>query len=113
MQIIDGHLDLVGSDIINFEISKTPDFERRSITERLSMLSTEFVKTTNEIIERAKKIQNLGINAFDALHISCAEFSRADFFLTTDNSLIKTCNKNNKHLIIKVMNPVNWIMEEF
>ena len=47
-----------------------------------------------------------GIKEKDALHISCAIKSGCEYFITTDNKLIK---KNIAK--IKIINPVNFVIE--
>lgn len=42
----------------------------------------------------------------DALHVACAIEARAEFFLTTDNALLR---KMAKHGSIRVVDPVDFV----
>ena len=47
----------------------------------------------------------------DSLHIAYAESLNIDYLITTDRLLINASNRAN--LKIKVINPINFIMEVF
>ena len=76
---------LINSDIIFYEISKIPNFERREKIFSLVSKAEIYVKIDEEIFNRAKEIQKLGIKSYDALHVACAEKADCDIFLTTDD----------------------------
>ena len=75
----------------------------------------EFVSLTVEIGEkelaRASEIQRMGFVGFDAVHLACAEISKADVFLTTDDRLLKLAKRLAKKLHVKVENPLDWMKE--
>ena len=101
---------LVGSEVIDYEISKIPDEERRKKVEILALSSKEKITVDDEIVERAIEIENIKLNPIDALHIACAEKS-ADVMLTTDNEIIKKVKKNKSRFKIEVENPVKWLLK--
>jgi len=101
---------MIGSEVVDYEISKIPDSERREKVGILASLAKEKVILEDEIIERAKEIEKLGIKAMDALHVACAEKS-ADVMLTTDASLIKKVKENRDKIKVRVMNPVKFVEE--
>ncbi len=106
-----GEWKLVGSEVVDFEISKIPDGERK---QRVSILAglVEFNVIVDEAIkERAVKLQTLGFKPFDALHIACAERGDVDVFLTTDDKLLQKALKNNVLIKIRIANPLKWITE--
>ena len=106
-----GEWELVKSEATELEISKIPDEEKRLKVNVLSSIAHSKIMINDEIIERATKISLLKFDAFDALHIACAEQSDADVMLTTDDSLIQKSLQNKNSLKIKVENPVKWLME--
>ena len=58
------------------------------------------------ILDNAKLIEKLGVRPKDALHIACAIDADCEYFITTDNGLLKkmaTCS------LIKVLNPIEII----
>jgi len=100
---------LIGSEIIDFEISRIPDEEKRQKVEILSTLAEDYIVVTEEVEERAIELERLGFGSYDALHIACAEKARADIFLTTDDKLLRKAE--NTKLDVKVKSPIEWILE--
>lgn len=102
---------LMGSEVIEYEISKIPDEERRHKVRILASISKEKVIVNENIIRRAKQIEEIGLKGVDALHVACAE--KSDVMLTTDDEIIKKVKKNAVKLNLKVRieNPVKWLME--
>jgi predicted nucleic acid-binding protein len=101
----------LGSQALEFEIDKTSDAEQQS---RL-MHMIEFVNMTVEVGEkeltRASELEKLGFVGFDAVHLACAEISKADVFLTTDDRLLKLAKRQAKKLRVNVENPLDWMKE--
>jgi hypothetical protein len=99
---------LIGSEVIDYEISKTPDIERQRKAERIISISKEKVFVNDVIAARALEIEKIGLKPTDSLHISCAEMS-AEVMLTTDDEILRSAIKKNASLKIRVMNPVRWL----
>jgi len=99
---------LLGSDVLDIELSKAPDLHKRSNAYGLYEIHTEYVKLNDNIYSRAKEFERLGITSFDALHVAYAEFAKADIFLTTDDRLIKLAKTQTN---MQIKNPAIWIME--
>ena len=55
---------------------------------------------------RASEFTRYGVKSKDALHIACAIEGKAEYFLTTDDKLLKKLAET-KELV--VINPVNFI----
>src|SRR3989339_451683 len=90
--------DLILSDIIEYEVSNLLDINKR-----------EKVKIISEVEKRAHQLQIKGVDILDSLHLAVAEFGKVDFFLTTDDKLLKKLK--NISINVKVLNPVNFLME--
>ena len=101
---------LVGSEVIDYEISKIPDEERRRKVEILASISKEKVIVDDNIIKRALELEKIGLKPIDALHVACAEKS-ADVMLTTDDDIVKKVKANKNLIKVRVENPVRWLME--
>lgn len=101
---------LVGSEVIDYEISKIPDDERKTGVKILAAISRERMTVDENILRKATELESVGLKAIDALHLACAERS-AEIMLTTDNEIIKKVMANNSLLKIRVENPVRWLME--
>jgi predicted nucleic acid-binding protein len=104
--------ELVGSDIIDFEISKISDFEREKKVKVLTQKILKKQKISPELIQRAKKIEQKEINPLDALHIASAEYIQAEYFITTDEEIIKKYqNETEFFKNIKIRNPIVFLTE--
>ena len=101
---------LIGSDIIDLELSKIQNPIKKQKTVLLASIASNTIKYNKNIESKALKYHQTGIDLFDALHIASAEEADADIMLSTDDSLIKKANNINI-IKIKVENPVNWFME--
>ena len=106
-----GNWLLVGSEAIDIEVSRIPDREKRQKVGILYSISQSNVIVGADVEKRAIDLENLGFNPFDALHISCAEKSRVDVLLTTDDRLLRKAVQNKDVLNVKVRNPVKWLIE--
>ena len=101
----------VSSDIVNIEIEQTPDPERRRRVQSLSSHAHHTISIGQPETERAQQIESLGIAAYDALHIACAESGHVDVFLTTDDRLLRKSASMKDQLKVRVANPLAWINE--
>jgi len=101
----------VGSPVLNVEVARNPDPDRRRDAEALMSFVAEMVVPQNTGTDRARNIEKLGFSPFDALHLASAELGGADVFLTTDDDLIRRAQKNLGLLHIRVANPVSWYEE--
>ena len=99
-------LDLVTSYVLDYENSRNPHTSRRDTISEFFENSVEHIGTDrqDDILERAKKIQATGVKAADSCHVACAELAGCDYFLTTDDRILKY--KSDKTAIL---NPVQFI----
>jgi len=103
---------LIGSEAIDYEISKIPDVERRGKAQRIASISREKVTVDESIVSRAREIEKEGLRPMDALHLACAERS-ADVMLTTDDEIVRAAMRKSASISIKVrvMNPARWLLD--
>ena len=102
-------MELVSSYVLRYELSRNPnpnikDGIQRFIDEFSYVYVSE--KNNEEIEKIALEIKKTGIKKMDALHVACAIYSKAEYFLSTDDRLLKY--KTDK---IKVENPMTFIRE--
>ena len=97
-------------NVARFEIDQIPDEDRRKKLQLVSGQTDDVVKIDKGISGRAKEFEEKGVQAFDALHLACAE-DGADVFLTVDDNLLKQA-LGIEDLKIPVDNPVLWLMKE-
>jgi predicted nucleic acid-binding protein len=105
-------LSLLSSEIVDLEISKIPDEDRKRKVVLLSTISKINILIDDEIIIRAKEINKMAFKSFDALHIACAERGQADVLLTTDDSLLRKATSHREFIRVRLKNPLRWLMEE-
>jgi len=103
--------NVIGSDAIDYEISKLPDDDKRLMVQILSTIQDAHIKVDAGIEKRAVELKRVGLKPMDALHVACAEKGKADILLTTDDNLIVKALKNQRTLKVKVKNPLRWVME--
>jgi len=103
-------LQLIGSEVVDYEISLIPEKEKRQKVLLLATLTASRVIVTEEIENRVTKLANLGFKTFDALHLACAEEGAADILLTTDDRFLSAAKRNACMLKIRVENPVIWLI---
>lgn len=103
-------LEIVGSEILEIEISKINDIEKRNnVIGVYNALVTYMIEADSEIEKRAVQIRKTSnIKAFDSLHLASAEIS-ADVLLTTDIKFLKGAQKTGSKIIVE--NPVKFVME--
>ena len=105
------NLEIYKSKILDYEISQMKDITKKNkILDVYSSIKSNYIDTTNEIIDKAEKFRKYNIKQKDALHIAFAECGNLDYFLTVDKILINATSKI-KDLKIKVINPIEFIME--
>jgi len=101
--------ELVGSVVIDDEISRFADVEKRLKVEQKLSLISEYIELNDAIFSQVPHYQKAGLKLFDALHLACAQSGKT-IFLTTDNRII-TLAKKIPAITIRVENPVHWLME--
>ena len=100
---------LIGSDIVDYEIRKTPDVNKMNKALDLYKVKKENISVNDIIIERAKQLQEYGLKPMDSLHFASAEYRNINVLLTVDKDFIN----NSKNIVssLRVENPINWFME--
>jgi predicted nucleic acid-binding protein len=101
----------VGSAVLNVDVSRNPDPDRRREAEALLSFPNEIVVPRKAEADRARHIEELGFSPFDALHLASAEQGGADVFLTTDDDLLRCARRSLGLLHIRLENPVSWYEE--
>ncbi|GHT42995.1 hypothetical protein FACS189437_10860 [Bacteroidia bacterium] len=102
-QVLNKHIELVWSYILEFENSRNLSEAIRNAIIKWKNLSILFVDKTDGIIETAKDIMATGIQAADALHVSCAIAGGCQYFISVDKRLLKY--RDNR---IKLCNPIEF-----
>ena len=101
-------IELIWSYILELENDQNPFEEKRLAIEKWEKLSIVNIDETESLIKRADEFVLLGIKAKDALHVSSAIEGKADYFITTDDRLLKKLIDRDD---IKAANPVDIVGE--
>ena len=102
----------ITSDVLIVEVNNTPNqiqrgYMRAQLDRAYQNVSVGAIENT-----RGQELEALGFKWFDALHLACAESSKVDVFVTTDDRLIRRANRVRALLQVRVENPYTWLQEE-
>ena len=104
-KITENRIQLVSSVVLEYENSDNPyELRKTAITDFLDH-ACEYVDKSDEVVDIAGKISQQGVKTKDASHLACAIYAKCDYFLTTDDRLLK--HKDDR---IKIINPVDFIL---
>jgi len=106
-----GEAEWMASIVLETEIRRNPNREERNDSLKLISLAGELLRPDSASIQRARTLEALGYEAFDALHLACGEQAWVDVLLTTDDRFIRQAERRLGKPTIRVLNPVNWIRE--
>ena len=109
---IQGEIDLVNSFVLEFENINNPYVDRKDIVHDILGIASTSIAYDAELGRRAKEIEQLGVNALDALHIACAEKAKSDFFITCDDRLARKCSAVENALKVKARPLMKFVAEE-
>ena len=103
-----GVFELVWSYVLDYENSQNPFRERREQIIKWQTYSKEDIEESKELLHIAKIIMKHGIKKLDSLHLACAITANTDYFLTTDDGLIKKAKYIQN---IQIVDPIGFIKE--
>lgn len=90
--IKNNEIELVTSYMLDYENSKNRFLHKRqAISEFINANESFYVSAdkNKEALKIADKIKATGIKSADALHVACAILAESDYFITTDDRLLK------------------------
>ena len=108
LQLVEaGEAVLINSTVLEFENSRNPSSLRQDWMSRCLEQAVDYQYVDETIRERAEALEKHGLKAIDSLHVACAEFAGADYFLTCDDRLLK----KQKYITVSSMNPLDFIQK--
>ncbi len=108
LQMIEtGMVELASSSVLEYENSRNPYPIKQQAMSRLLQMAQLRQEVNETIQQRAEQLEQNGLKSLDALHVACAEAVNSDWFVTCDKRLINRCSG----LTMKVINPVNFVLE--
>jgi predicted nucleic acid-binding protein len=99
---------LIWSYILDYENNRNPYQERKLRIKKWKGYAIEDAEENSIVIETAKKLNKKGFHKIDSLHIACAIISNCEYFLTTDDHILKRARLLND---IKINDPIGFIKE--
>jgi hypothetical protein len=107
-RIRDHRLELAWSYILDYENQANPFPDRLAAIASWRNQATVDLEESAMILQQARGVVACGLSAKDALHIACAIVSQCEYFLTTDDLVIKSMRG---FAGITVMNPTQFVIE--
>lgn len=106
--IADNKFELASSYMLDYECSRNPYEMRRMIIRGFlddnTVVYLDEGGYKDEVEKLAEQIKTAGIKSADAIHTACAILLNCDFFLTTDDRLLKYESER-----IEVVDPIEFI----
>lgn len=102
-----GNFKLVSSYMLIYENSRNRIETKRKAIEQFIKDNTAIYideSYSEEVEHVAIEIQQTGVKSADAIHVACAILAKCDFFITTDDRLLK-----DKSDSISIVDPVEFI----
>lgn len=90
--IRNGEIDLVTSYMLEYENGKNRfSHKKQAIADFMNVNESYYVGIDKEaeVKKVAERIMETGIKSADALHVACAILAGSDYFITTDDRLLK------------------------
>ena len=107
-EIRSGTFQLVWSYILDYENSKNPYLDRRLQINEWKQYADMDIVENGELITHAHSLQKLDLGKLDSMHVACAISANCDYFLTTDDKILK---KSYQICRIQVADPILFIKE--
>jgi predicted nucleic acid-binding protein len=85
-----GDLSLLSSEALEYEVARIPEEGRRNAVLAILALANEHIEVTEDVEALAESLESQGVRAIDAVHLALASTTRADYFSTCDDKLLRT-----------------------
>ena len=105
--IVSGALELAYSHVSVFENSSNPNADKRKIIGDFFVHATVYIDPgQEEVVDKMiEKIKIQGVKNKDAAHLACAIKAECDYFITTDDFVLKRFTGKE----IKVCSPIDFL----
>ncbi len=103
-QIKRRQVDLIWSYMLDFENEQNPFEERQRASANWKAEAVTDIEETPSLLARANALVKIGLSAKDALHVASAVEGEADYFVTTDDKLLKRLALSTE---IRAINPID------
>jgi predicted nucleic acid-binding protein len=110
-EVAAGRVRWLGGAVVDLEVGRNSDAERRRQVAALAALATDRIELSPAARARGRALAALGLGAFDALHLAAAEAGDVDVLLTTDDRFVRRAARLEPASPVRVLNPVTWVTE--
>ncbi|MGD0090134.1 MAG: PIN domain protein [Planctomycetota bacterium] len=107
-KVLSRDLELVWSYILDYENQMNPFGERKKAIGRWKYRAVLDIDETRAILGRANALHEQGMKNKDALHIACAFAGKCEYFVTTDDLVLKHARDVQG---IKIVDPPTFVRE--
>ena len=104
--IQEGAIDLVWSSMVDFENSNSPIQEQKDWIFSLKDYAIIEVETSKKIYSKSSDLIEYGLKSKDAIHVASAIEGKAEYFVTTDDGILK---KRGRIDSISILGPVELV----
>jgi len=101
-------LELSWSYVLDYENAANPFEERKRFAQNWHEHAVADTEETGWIAGKATALRRRGLRSKDALHIACAIATQCDYFLTTDDVILKRAQGLQE---IRVLDPLTFVRE--
>lgn len=105
-RVQDGVIDLVWSSMVDFENSDSPIQEQKDWIFSLKDHAIIEVEATINVHDKSESLIEYGLKSKDALHVASAMAGQADYFVTTDDGILRRRDQIDS---ISILNPVELV----
>jgi predicted nucleic acid-binding protein len=110
--------NLCWSFMLEYENDRNPFRNRRTYIKLLSASCSTIITPDEKILNIAEKVTaSSNTKLKDAVHLACAIYKKCDYFITCDDQLIRTIDRNKgllKDILdnIVLFNPIDFVRKE-
>jgi predicted nucleic acid-binding protein len=104
-KIVEKKILFVSSVILEFENNKNPYQTKKAVIQDFLQHASVYVDNSEEVENIVEEIEKKGIKSKDAAHLACAIYAKCDFFITTDDRVLKYKDER-----IRIINPLDFII---
>jgi len=103
--IVEKQIKLIVSFMSELENDANPFVDRKHSIEDFFRYASKLVPPAVEAEQIATELRGTGLKDKDASHLACAIFGGCEYFLTTDDRLLKQQDDR-----IRIMNPTEFVL---
>jgi hypothetical protein len=107
-------IEFLRSSALDLEINQNPlPVRAAKVRQWLEKQSPLALPDQSLLKERTEALMAMGFKNFDAFHLASAELGQAEVFVSCDDRLLASANRNAAQLKVKVMDLLNLLGEVF